>query len=230
MKIFFYLFLTLHVFSFCVACSVNKPNVSSLSYKRVTVELDNGRMSERMSIFLRFSDEDGTNDYESMTLIQNDMQLYWHITRTITSFLKSDYDDKNSFLVGTNKIAHPLGKMPLGNYELQVSDLQGNKVIRLFSISEESRLVRLNATLTVDAGKWEVNVGNEVLYSRFYLLLLGADRQPVFLKTLAVSNNSNISDSISSLKSDWPDARYLQLCAENSSRTQGYLARPIELQ
>lgn len=229
MKKFRYLCLILSFFPLYVACSVNKPNVSSFSYKRVTVELDNGKMSERLSIFLRFSDEDGTNDYESMTLIQKDMQLYWHITRTITSFFKSDYDDKNSFLVGTNKIAHPLGKIPLGDYELQVSDLQGNKVVRLFSIADQSKLSRLEATLTVDAEKWEVKVGNEALYSRFYLLLLGADRQPVFLKTLAVSNNSNISDSISSLKNEWQDVRYLQLCAENSSRTQGYLARPIEL-
>lgn len=229
MKKFFYLALFLPLFSLYVACSVNKPNVSSLSYKRVTVELDNGKMSERLSIFLRFSDEDGTNDYESMTLIQKDMQLYWHITRTITSFFKSDYDEKNSFLVGTNKIAHPLGKIPLGEYELQVSDLQGNKVARFFSIDEESKFSRLDATLTVDGDKWEVSVGNEVLYSRFYLLLLGADRQPVFLKTLAVGNNSTIADSISSLKNEWSDARYLQLCAENPSRTQGYLARPIEL-
>lgn len=220
-----FLFLILLFFS----CSVNKPSVSSLSYKRVTVELDNGRHTERLSIFLRFRDEDGTNDYESMTLIQKNMQLYWHITRNLTSFFKSDYDDKYSLLVGTNKIAYPQGKIPLGDYELQVSDMQGNKIGRLFSISDESKISPLQARLTIAEGKWKVQVQDEKNYSHFYLLLLGADRQPVFLKTLSVVENSSVEEPIEQLKKDWPDARYLQLCAENNSRTMGYLARPIGL-
>ena len=214
---------------FFFSCSVNNPSISSLSYKRVTVELDNGQRTERLSLFLRFRDEDGVNDYESMTLIQKNMQLYWHITRNFTHFFKSDYDDKYSLLVGTNKIAHPTGKIPLGDYELQVCDMQGNKVVRLFSISDEHKLSPLNATLSIKDGKWKVEVKDEKNYSYFYLLLLGADRQPVFLKTLSVAENTSIEESVETLKKDWSDARYLQLCAENVSRTKGYLARPIEL-
>ena len=225
MKKFLYLILLL----FFISCSVNKPKISSLSYKRVVVELDNGNITERLSIFLRFSDEDGTNDYESMSLTQKKMRLYWHITRSLTSFFKSDYDDKNSFMVGTNKIAHPLGKIPLGDYELEVYDMQGNKVVRLFSINEASTLSKIKASLKIDDNKWKVKVENEELYTRFYLLLLGADRQPVFLKTLSLGKNENMEDSIENLKRDWPNTRYLQLCAENASKTQGYLARPVEL-
>jgi len=214
---------------FFFSCSVNTPSISSLSYKRVTVELDNGQRTERLSVFLRFRDEDGINDYDSMTLIQTNMQLYWHITRNLTSFFKSDYDDNYSLLAGTNKIAHPLGKIPLGDYELQAYDMQGNKVVRFFSLSEETKLSPLNAKLSIEDEKWRVEVQDEVNYNIFYLLLLGADRQPVFLKTLAVAENSSVEESIEQLKKDWPDTRYLQLCAENSSRTKGYLARPVEL-
>lgn len=211
------------------SCSVNKPTISSFSYKRLVVELDDKNVTEHLSVFLHFKDEDGINDYDSMTLIQKDMRLYWHITRDITSFFKSDYDDKNSLLLGTNKIAHPFGKIPLGKYELQVLDLQGNKVVHFFSIDDESSTDRLSAYLTIEEDRWQVIVEEEMFYSRFYLLLLGADKQPLFLKTLSIGKNSNTSDSINLLKDEWPDARYLQLCAENESRTQGYLANPIEI-
>ena len=224
MKYYLY-FLCLFFF---FSCSVNTPSVSSLSYKRITVELDNGQRTERLSLFLRFRDEDGSNEYESMTLTQKNMQLYWHITRNLTSFFKTDYDDKYSLLVGTNKIAHPQGKIPLGDYELQVSDMQGNRVVRLFSINDESKLSPLDAKLTIENGKWRVQVYDEKNYNYFYLLLLGADRQPVFLKTLSITENTAIEEPIETLKKDWPDARYLQLCAENAVRTKGYLARPIE--
>ena len=212
-----------------VSCSVNKPSMSSISCKRIIVELDNGRVTERLSLFVRFSDEDGINDYDSMTLFQKDTALYWHISRSLSSFFKTDYEDKNSFMVGTNKIVHPFGKIPLGEYEVQVQDMQGNKVVRFFRIDDELKLSHLNATLTIENGKWEVNVGDEVLFTRFYLLLLGADRQPVFLKTITASANSKTNASIEELKNECPDARYIQLCAENSQRNKGYLAKPLQL-
>jgi putative lipoprotein len=225
MKKFFYLFLIL----FCISCSVNKPYVSSLSCKRVIVELDNGNVTERLSLFVRFNDEDGINDYDSMTLFQKDTALYWHITRSLSSFFKTDYEDKNTFIVGTNKIVYPLGRFPLGEYEVQVQDMQGNKVVRFFKIDDELKLSHLDATLTIENGIWNVKVGDEALFTRFYLLLLGADRQPIFLKTINVSSNGQVSDSIESLKSESPDARYVQLCAENPQRNKGYLAKPIQL-
>ena len=225
MKQFFYILLIL----FFVSCSINKPYVSSLSCKRVILELDNGRVTERLSVFVRFNDEDGINDYDSMTLFQKNTGLYWHINRSLSNFFKTDYEDKNSFVVGTNKIVYPLGKFPLGEYEVQVQDMQGNKVVRFFKIDDELKLSHLNATLKVENGKWEVKVDDELLFTRFYLLLLGADRQPVFLKTINVSSNTSISDSVASLKEEATDARYVQLCAENAQRNKGYLAKPIQL-
>jgi putative lipoprotein len=225
MKRSIYIFLIL----FFVSCSINKPYISSLSCKRVILELDNGRVTERLSLFVRFNDEDGINDYDSMTLFQKNTGLYWHINRSLSSFFRTDYEDKNSFIVGTNKIVYPLGKFPLGEYEVQVKDMQGNKVVRFFTIDDELKVSHLNATLKIEDGKWEVKVEDEVLFTRFYLLLLGADRQPVFLKTISVSSNSSISDSVESLKNEMPDARYIQLCAENAQRNKGYLAKPIQL-
>ena len=225
MKHFFYFSLLL----FFVSCSINKPYLSSLSYKRLVVELDSGRVTERLSIFVRFNDEDGINDYDSITLFQKNTGLYWHINRSLSSFFKTDYEDKNSFVVGTNKIVYPLGKFPLGEYEVQVQDMQGNKVVRFFTIDDELNVSHLNATLNVEGGKWEVKVEDELLFTRFYLLLLGADRQPIFLKTISISSNSSITDSVEALKNDAPDARYVQLCAENAQRNKGYLAKPIQL-
>ena len=225
MKTFFYSSLIL----FFISCSVNKPYLSGISYKRLIVELDSGRVTERLSIFVRFNDEDGVNDYDSMTLFQKNTGLYWHINRNLSSFLKTDYEDKNSFIVGTNKIVYPLGKFPLGEYEVQVQDMQGNKVVRFFTIDDELKVSHLNATLKVENGKWEVKVEDEVLFTRFYLLLLGADRQPVFLKTINVTSNSSISESLETLKNEASDARYVQLCAENAQRNKGYLAKPIQL-
>lgn len=193
------------------------------------MELDSGRVTERLSLFVRFNDEDGVNDYDSMTLFQKNTGLYWHINRNLSSFLKTDYEDKNSFIVGTNKIVYPLGKFPLGEYEVQVQDMQGNKVVRFFTIDDELKVSHLNATLKVENGKWEVKVEDEVLFTRFYLLLLGADRQPVFLKTINVTSNSSISESLETLKNEASDARYVQLCAENAQRNKGYLAKPIQL-
>ncbi|MGP1414365.1 MAG: hypothetical protein ACTTJ6_00330 [Treponema sp.] len=225
MKQFFYILLIL----FFVSCSINKPYVSSLSCKRVILELDNGRVTERLSVFVRFNDEDGINDYDSMTLFQKNTGLYWHINRSLSNFFKTDYEDRNSFIVGTNKIVYPLGRFPLGEYEVQVQDMQGNKVVRFFTIDDELKLSHLNAILKIENGKWEVKVDDELLFTRFYLLLLGADRQPVFLKTINVSSNTSISDSVASLKEEATDARYVQLCAENAQRNKGYLAKPIQL-
>ncbi len=225
MKKLFYFSLIL----FFISCSINKPYISSLSCKRLVVELDSGRVTERLSVFVRFNDEDGANDYDSMTIFQKNTGLYWHINRSLSSFFKTDYEDKNSFVVGTNKIVYPLGRFPLGEYEVQAQDMQGNKVSYLFTIDDELNASQLNATLKIEAEKWEVKVENETLFTRFYLLLLGADRQPVYLKTINVSSNSSISDALEELKNEAPDARYVQLCAENAQRNKGYLAKPIQL-
>lgn len=225
MKQFVYCFLLFFYFS----CSLNKPSVSFITYKRVIIELDSGRLVEKLSLFLRFNDEDGTDDYESMTLIKKGEGFYWHVTRDSSYFFKSNEDSKSSFLVGTNKISYPFGKIPLGDYELLVSDMQGNKVRSFFSINDASNMTRLNAFLTINGERWEVEVKDESYYTYFYLLLLGADKQPIFLNKLSVNKNSNISETLESLKQSYPDARYIQLCAENSLRTQGFISKPLSI-
>ena len=85
MKNLFYFSLIL----FFISCSINKPYISSLSCKRLVVELDSGRVTERLSVFVRFNDEDGANDYDSMTIFQKNTGLYWHINRSLSSFFKT---------------------------------------------------------------------------------------------------------------------------------------------
>lgn len=90
-------------------------------------------------------------------------------------------------------------------------------------------MTRLNAFLTINGERWEVEVKDESYYTYFYLLLLGADKQPIFLNKLSVNKNSNISETLESLKQSYPDARYIQLCAENSLRTQGFISKPLSI-
>lgn len=228
MKTIIYFLLTIPALFFC-SCSLNKPSISNLSVKRLAVETENSGLAERLSVFFEFNDKDGVNDYDSFTVVQKDTGLYWKFNRDNTVFFKENSGQENSLKMGTNKIAYPFGKIPLGEYILTARDLAGQESVKSFQISGEFKTPSMPISLTVKNGRWELSVTEGTEYNFITLIFLGADRQPLKIKKIGRAENKLISGLSEELQQEVSNARYIQASAENGERNKGFLTKPVLL-
>ncbi len=73
------------------SCSLSKPSISELSVKRLKVENDSGFLTERLSVFLLFKDENGREDYNSVIIVHKESGLSWRLNRNNSSFFLSEF-------------------------------------------------------------------------------------------------------------------------------------------
>ncbi len=226
------LFIILSIF-LIFACSANKPIISDLSVKKLEIENDSELLIERLSVFLLFKDEDGRQDYNSIILIHKESGLSWTLNRNNSSFFtsetKSEDQAKKILWAGSNNIANPLGKFPSGDYSIIVEDLSGNRAIRNISLESENNLSKLPFTFEVTQDSWNIENIEESNFRNYSLILLGSDKQPIFVKILENNSLNKQNGNLKELKEKYPDARYIQCLAENSQKTIAYLSKAIKL-
>ncbi len=222
----FIIFFSISFFS----CAQRPPVISKLSVKRLGVETNSEKLLERLSVFLLFSDENGRDDYNSIRITHKESGLYWQLNRDNSSFFISAKaeDEKEKFWLGSNKIAHPSGRMPLGEYSIVVDDLAGNQSVKNIHLKDETNLSALPFSFNIEGESCKIK-NSDVQYKKFYLILLGADRQPIFVKELGEIFDQDYTGNLAALKKEYSDARYIQCMAENSQATISFLTKPYSL-
>lgn len=209
------------------SCSFDKPDIPELSVKILKVETDAGTVKERLSVFLMYKDENGRNDYSSIQLVHLESGLTWVLNRENTSFFSSSQlrasDSEKTLWAGSNKIASPFGQIPIGEYSIVLEDLSGNRAIKKITVKEPETPLSKPFVFQIQNGRWKVEGAEDSAFQSFFLILLGADKQPLFVQVLPPG--SKHEDSISSLLEKYPDARYIQCMAQNSQGDTAYLTK-----
>ncbi len=212
---------------------MSKPDIEALSVKRLELETDSNKVVERLSIFLLFKDKNGREDYNSLTIIHKESGLSWTLNRNNTSFFSSqayDKDEKEKKLwAGSNKFAYPMGRIPLGDYSLIIEDLAGNRSFKSFSLKGEIQNSDVPFEFAITNDSWKIQNKNEKTFNNYSLILLGADKQPIFVKELGQINSSEMTGKLEKLKDEYSDARYIQCLGENHQKTIGYLTKSYKL-
>ncbi|UTC63365.1 hypothetical protein E4O00_07795 [Treponema sp. OMZ 788] len=215
------------VAAFFLSCSFDKPEIPALSVKILKIETDAGTTEERLSAFLMYKDENGRNDYSSIQLVHLESGFTWVLNRESTSFFSSSQfrssDAEKTLWAGSNKIASPFGKIPIGEYSLVLEDLSGNSSIKKITVKEPEAAESKPFVFQIQAGRWTVEGIEDSSFKSFFLILSGADKQPLFVHALPYG--SKHEDSISSLTEKYPDTRYIQCMAQNAQGNTAYLTK-----
>lgn len=225
-KTLFFLIVTLFV-ALLLSCSFDKPEIPELSVKILKIETDTGTIEERLSVFLMYKDENGRNDYSSIQLVHLESGLTWVLNRENTSFFSSSQlrasDSEKTLWAGSNKIASPFGQIPIGEYSVVLEDLSGNRVIKKLTLKEPEMVSSIPFVFRIQDGRWRIEASENSTFKTFFLILLGADKQPLFVQGLP--EGSKLEDSISSLLEKYPDTRYIQCMAQNAQGDTAYLTK-----
>lgn len=210
-----------------LSCSFDKPEIPELSVKILKIETDAGTIEERLSLFLMYKDENGRNDYSSIQLVHLESGLTWVLNRENTSFFSSSQlrasDSEKTLWAGSNKIASPFGQIPIGEYSVVLEDLSGNRVIKKLTLKEPEMLSSIPFVFRIQDGRWRIEASENSTFKTFFLILLGADKQPLFVQGLP--EGSKLEDSIASLLEKYPDTRYIQCMAQNAQGDTAYLTK-----
>lgn len=213
----------------CFNCSFKAPSIAEISVKRLQIETETLAMAERLSIFLIYLDEDGKDDYSTVTVIHKESGLLWFLNRFNSSFFTSEYRDSQKtetrLWIGSNKLAGPQGRIPLGDYSVIAEDLAGNQTIKNVSIIAEVKPRTLPFSFSIQEDTWRIQAEKPSRYTIYSLILLGADRQPIFVKKLGPAEDGLLEDGLDELKSQYPDARYIQCMAENDEGSAAFLTK-----
>lgn len=213
------------------ACSFKPPMIVSFSVKRLQVENEQGTLRERLSVFLLYSDEDGKNDYNTVTVTHKETGLTWVLDRANSSFFSSvsnSISDKNKVYAGSNKMVHPLGKFSSGTYTFIADDLSGNRAVKTFELTEKKFDTMLPFTFTITETDLKIEITENKEKFNFFLVLSGADKQPLVVKNLGYISAS-LTDSVVQLKEAYGDARYIQCMAEIEDGSCAYLTKSYTL-
>ncbi|EMB30813.1 hypothetical protein KP612_03825 [Treponema denticola] len=213
--------------TFLLSCSFDKPEIPELSVKILKIETDAGTIEERLSVFLMYKDENGRNDYSSIQLVHLESGLTWVLNRENTSFFSSSQlrasDSEKTLWAGSNKIASPFGQIPIGEYSVVLEDLSGNRTIKKLTLKEPEMVSSIPFVFRIQDGRWRIEASENSTFKTFFLILLGADKQPLFVQGLP--EGSKLEDSISSLLEKYPDTRYIQCMAQNAQGDTAYLTK-----
>ncbi|MGP1595076.1 MAG: hypothetical protein ACTTH8_07515 [Treponema sp.] len=206
-----------------MSCSFEPPSVQNYKVQRLYFKNQRGIITEQLSVFVIFRDKDGKNDYKSMTLCEDATGLFWVITRDNTVFLQETSHTAQEQWVGSNKFLYPRRPFPQGSYHITVSDLSENGTSITIQLGEPVHFSREPFELVCENGGWLVKVYDTSICSRFRLIVLGADMQPVYTEDISGS----LTGTLSELQEKAESGRYIQCIGENSSGTAGFMSAAV---
>ena len=106
---------------------------------------------------------------------------------------------------------------------IQLEDLSGNRTIKKLTLKEPEMVSSIPFVFRIQDGRWRIEASENSTFKTFFLILLGADKQPLFVQGLP--EGSKLEDSISSLFEKYPDTRYIQCMAQNAQGDTAYLTK-----
>ncbi len=119
----------------CLSCSGKAPEILDVFPKLVLVQdRDLGIVYEELSCFIRAQDEDGTDDFDVLYIINDDAELFWRLDPE--NWVQQE--QKEEAWIGSNTIRMAdYGPLPRGTYRVLLVDVAGKRAEREITLKEQ---------------------------------------------------------------------------------------------
>lgn len=119
------LLLLLLAILFSLSCSENSPEISQIFWQINKYQnVQSGNTSDRLSVFIEATDEDGIEDLETIYIINDKEELFWKITKDEWNHITIDGEEWFGFnSIEMNRTL----PFPVGTYRIVIIDAAGER-------------------------------------------------------------------------------------------------------
>ncbi len=209
------------------SCAQSGPELRSSTVKLLRVQEDSGEFTERLSVFILFQDEDGPEDFASITIRNDDSGLFW-LVDSGDAVVRLRGSDR---WIGSSDLAPPPdGFFPEGDYTIIAQDLAGNEAMHTFMLSRTEYPEKLPVRLSLDGDVWtmERNPDNGG-FTENYLFVYTAEDRLVHVWKMEGNQNKSIGD-LDTFRRQFDGAARIRCYSETQDGKAGVLLSPVDMQ
>lgn len=210
-----------------VSCAQSKPEIRATSVKMLRVQELNEQFSERLSLFVLFSDEDGDQDFSGIRLLHNASGMEWVLEKENT-IVRLRGNDR---WIGSSDIA-PAGNtlFPEGEYTIIASDLSGNEAVKPILLNRPDFPKLAPVSFSLDGDLWTLERNPDAgEFTENFLFLHNTEPWLVHTWKMPSVQKKSVGD-LETFRRDAREAVTIQCYSENKSGTAGVLLRPVEME
>lgn len=209
------------------SCAQNSPQIHAHHTVRLAVQEPDGSFSERLSLFIHSTDEDGENDFDSIRFEHLSTGLFWTLDRAGVSVRMRGKDR----WLGSASLAGPGGgPVPAGEYRLTVYDLAGKEAIRSIRLGEFRLPEDSPAKLAFSGTDWTLQRSdNPGPYRRIFLYLFAQNGTLLHSWRVPLNSDGRANGTSASLKAMARDAFTVQCYVEDDTGSAAVLLTPAEI-
>lgn len=210
------------------SCSQADPLIRSHLVQLLRVQGPTGQFAERLSVFVLFDDDDGTEDLGQITVTNEDTGLFWNINAD-EAMTRSRGDD---LWTGSNDLAGPGDRaIPAGAYTIAVSDLAGNESVTSFRLTRPSFPEFSPYSFSISDGLWKLERNKaQSGFDRVWLFLFDKDMNVLYSWRVTESPDGVTTGSVKQFPSYAPGTAAVQCYCENADGSAGVLLTPVFLE
>jgi hypothetical protein len=146
---------------FLTGCSEEPPHIIQVFHQiNVVKDLQQDDIYPQLSLFVHAEDDDGTDDIDSIYLIQDEQELFWELDDQNWE----SFEEQGEYWVGSNRIVmNDYSPLPWGDYRLLIIDAAGERDEReIYLAKPEYTLEEIDfPEVSVDNGKVDVSGGEK---------------------------------------------------------------------
>lgn len=220
---------------FCVACTLavlvscaqNNPQIHAHHTVRLAVQEPDGSFSERLSLFIHSSDDDGDDDFYAIRFEHQSTGLYWTLDRAGVSVRMRGKDR----WLGSASLAGPGGgPIPSGEYRVSVYDLAGKEAVRTIRLGEFRLPEEPPAKIVFTGTDWILQRSeNAGPYRRIFLYLFAQNGTLLHSWRVPLNSDGRANGTSASLKSMAREAFTVQCYVEDDTGSAAVLLTPVEI-
>jgi len=215
------------ILALLVSCAQSGPVLHAHHTVRLAVQEPDGSFSERLSLFVHSTDEDGEDDFDSLRFEHLETGLFWTVDRaSVVVRLRG----KDRWL-GSASLAGPGGgTMPSGEYRLTVFDLAGKEAIGNIRLGEFRLPKTAPVTFSFTGTDWTLQRSeNPGSYRRIFLYLFAQNGALLHAWRVPLSAEGRATGTSASLRTMAQDAFTVQAYIEDDAGTTAVLLTPLEI-
>lgn len=224
---FFLLFCTALILDFSfLSCAQGSPEIKAIQAQVIRLQNSNSTFSERLSIFINYSDSDGEEDFARIIVHHDESLLEWRIEKDqkITRLRNKER------WIGSNLLCYPKeGSFPKGSYTLIIEDLAGNEAIQKFQLQYPDFPETAPLHFTISDSEWKIQFKDfSNNYTRIHLILLDEKGSPLHSWQVPRQKELIQTGSLQALKNLASKATSVQCIAAVSNENAAIIFYPIE--
>lgn len=212
---------------FFLSCAQSQPEIRASSIRLMRVQTSTGDFVERLSVFLYFNDEDGTEDFSTITVRHIDTGLFWVLDAADADVRIRGRDR----WTGTSMFAPPRdGVFPGGEYTVAVADLAGNEAVNTFSLDGDPFPDEAPIRFTLSGDIWTLERNsNTGSFSDTFLFLFNDTQTLVHVWKMPGGEMKVIGD-LDTFRQEYRDAVTIQAYSQTRDGQAGVLLSPVQME